>query len=174
MTCACYLHDLALSHLLVTLSCYLEIITVFQDSNFLKASFYTLVCSRDTKLFKSALFLYVCSHRSPRRLLWVSGQDLWKLFPPTALNTSRLNLSLALILYRHILISFKISNLTKKPMRSPRCVDIMGLMGSPHCFDSIHSKNVTEGAECGCSGWKKLQAAGISFQHWERSNPQRC
>lgn len=103
-------------------------------SNFLKASFDTLACSRDTKLFKSALFLYVCSHRSPRQLLLVWGQHLWKLLPPTALNISRLNPSLALILYCHILISFKISHLTKERITSPRCLDIMGLTGSSMLF----------------------------------------
>ena len=146
-------------------------------SNFLKASFQTLVCSWDTKLLKSTLFLYVCSHRSPRQLLWVSGQHLWNFFPPVALNINKLTPSLALILYCHIFISFKISNLTEKnkqPITSPRCLDVMRIMGSPHCFNSILSKNVTEGAECDCSGWKKLQAAGLSFQHWERSNLQPC
>lgn len=176
MTCACYLHYLALSHLLVTLSCYLlrNNDCVSGHNNFLKASFYTLVSSWHTKLFKSALFLYVCSHRSPRQLLWVSGQHRWKCFPRIALNISGLNPSLALILCRHILISFKIHPLTKKTTKSARCLDIMWLTGWPRCLNSILSKSVTEGAERGCSGWKKLRAAGVSFQHWGRSSLQPC
>ena len=175
MMCACFLQDLVLSHLLVTLSCYWlrNNDCVSGHSNFLKASFYTLVCSRDIKLFKSALFLYVCSHRSPRQLLWVSGQHLWKFFP-IAFNISRLNPSSALILYRHVLVSCRRSHLTKKTIKSPRNLDIMGLMGSSHCFNSILSRNVTVGAECGCSGWEKLCTAAMSVRCWETSNLQPC